>query len=227
MTNIAIIAGRGGSKGIPKKNLINVNGIPLIAWSILQAKRSKAIDSVWVTSDSDEILNIAIKYGAHVIKRPKKISGDKATSESAWNHAIKFIATQKIKIDIIVALQPTSPIRESSDLDSAITYFKKKNFDSLLSVTEIEDFFIWENKKGRPLSVNYDYKKRSRRQSIEKKFLENGSFYIFKPETIYRYKNRLGGNIGFYNLEKYKSFQIDNVSDILLCEAIMKYYKIK
>ena len=227
MTNIVIIAARGGSKGIPKKNLIKINGLPLIAWSILQAKKCKSIDSVWVTSDDDEILSVASKYGANRIKRPKKISGDKASSELAWEHAVKFITLKKVKIDTIVALQPTSPIRESSDIESALNYFNKKKFDSLLSVTELEDFFVWENTKEGPLSMNYDYKKRSRRQSIEKKFLENGSFYIFKPKNLLQYKNRLGGNIGLFALEKYKSFQIDNKSDVSLCEAIMKYYKVK
>jgi CMP-N,N'-diacetyllegionaminic acid synthase len=227
MTNIVIIAARGGSKGIPKKNLIKINGLPLIAWSIFQAKKCKSIDSVWVTSDDDEILSVASKYGANRIKRPKKISGDKASSELAWEHAVKFITLKKVKIDTIVALQPTSPIRESSDIESALNYFNKKKFDSLLSVTELEDFFVWENTKEGPLSMNYDYKKRSRRQSIEKKFLENGSFYIFKPKNLLQYKNRLGGKIGLFALEKYKSFQIDNKSDVSLCEAIMKYYKVK
>ena len=227
MVNIAIIAARGGSKGIPKKNLIRISGLPLIAWSILQAKKSKLINSVWVTSDSNEILDIANKYGAFGIKRPKRISGDKASSESAWEHAINYVTSKKIKIDNIIALQPTSPVRESSDIDSAIIYFQKKKLDSLLSVTEIEDFFVWENKKNKPSPVNYDYKNRSRRQSIEKKFLENGSFYIFKPETLENFKNRLGGKIGLFPIEKYKSFQIDNAADVSLCEAIIKYYKVK
>lgn len=227
MINIAIIAARGGSKGIPKKNLIKINGLPLVAWSILQAKKCKSIDSVWVTSDDDEILNVASKYGANKIKRPKKISGDRASSELAWEHAAKFIISKKINIENIVALQPTSPIRESNDIESALNYFNKKKLDSLLSVTELEDFFVWEKKKSNPIPLNYDYKKRSRRQSIEKKFLENGSFYIFKPKNLFQYKNRLGGKIGLFLLEKYKSFQIDNASDISLCEAIMKYYKVK
>jgi len=226
MANIAIIAARGGSKGIPKKNLIKLNGLPLIAWSILQAKKSKLINSVWVSSDSNDILDVANEYGAFEIKRPKRISGDTASSESAWEHAVKCIISKKIKINKVVALQPTSPIRESSDINAAIIYFQKNKLDSLLSVTEIEDFFIWENKKNRPFPVNYDYKNRCRRQSIEKKFLENGSFYIFKPETLMNYKNRLGGKIGLFPIEKYKSFQIDNLDDISLCEAIMKYYKV-
>ena len=90
---VAIIPARGGSKGIPGKNLLKLAGKPLIAWSIEHALKSSKIDSVWVTSDSDEILSVSVAYGAKAIKRPASISGDKATSEEAWIHALKKIQT--------------------------------------------------------------------------------------------------------------------------------------
>lgn len=227
MSVVAIIPARGGSKGIPRKNLLDLCGKPLIAWSILQAKHAEGIDSVWVTSDDDEILAAAADYGAGTIKRPQDISGDTATSESAWLHAINEIESQNIPIDIVVAMQATSPLRESSDLDDGLALIKNGHYDSLLSVTEVEDFFTWRlNEHGSAESINYDYRNRKRRQQIEKRYLENGSFYIFKPEQLRNENNRLGGQIGLFVMSRHKMFQIDNPEDIPLCKAIMQGYQL-
>ena len=106
----AIILARSGSKGIPKKNIIEFCGKPLIAWTIEQCLSSKYISNIWVSSDSDEILKVASKYGAKTIKRPDILSGDFATSESAWLHSIEFIEKDNY-VDIVVAPQITSPLR--------------------------------------------------------------------------------------------------------------------
>jgi N-acylneuraminate cytidylyltransferase len=225
LNTVAIILARGGSKGIPKKNLIDFCGQPLISWTILQAKLSKFVDSVWVSSDDNEILEIAKEYGAKTILRPAHLSSDSATSESAWLHAINFIEKQ-FHIDIVLGLQPTSPLREIDDLDQSIDLFVKNNYDSLFSANEIQDFFIWENNNKNLNSLNYDFKNRKRRQQIKKKYLENGSFYLFKPRILKENNNRLGGNIGIYLMQKYKMFQIDTKSDLDLCSAIMKSYKL-
>lgn len=222
---VCIIPARGGSQGIPQKNIIDFCGKPLIAWSILQAKAAKNVSSVWVTSDSDEILAVAEQYGANPIKRPDELSGPTASSESAWLHALDTIALQDVAIDIVLAMQATSPIRVADDLDNAITAFEAGAYDSMLSVNEIEDFFMWErDKDGCAQPVNYDYKDRKPRQLIAKRLLENGSFYLFKPEVIKRYNNRLGGVIGFHELGRHKMFQIDNPEDLKLCAAIMSAY---
>ena len=226
LTTVAIILARGGSKGIPKKNLIDFCGQPLISWTILQAKSSKFIDSVWVSSDDDEILKIAKKYGANTILRPAHLSSDSSSSESAWLHALNLIERQFL-IDIVLGLQPTSPLRDFYDLDQSIEVFIKNDYDSLFSANEIQDFFIWEKKANSNLnSLNYDFKNRKRRQQIKKKYLENGSIYVFKPSILKENNNRLGGNIGIYPMEKYKMFQIDTMSDFDLCSAIMKSYKL-
>jgi len=220
---VAIIPARGGSKGIPGKNTLLVAGKPLLAWSIEHALRSAKIHSVWVTSDSPEILDIANTYGARTILRPADISGDKATSEEAWIHALNEIKLS-IEVDLVVCIQPTSPVRGRNDLDEAIAKYRKEKFDSLLSVTQIEDYFEWRMGKSGAESINYDYSNRKRRQDIEVKYLENGSFYIVSPEALVKNKNRLGGYVGFYEQEKYKMFQIDNIEDVALCEAILIGY---
>ena len=219
-----IILARGGSKGIPKKNIIDFCGKPLIAWTILQALDAKGVTDVWVSSDSDEILEVSKRYGANTIVRPKVISGDAEPSESAWLHAIDFIEKQSnCSINYILAPQVTSPLRHATDFSDAIVQIKINGADSLLSVAEIEDFFIWKQKSGAfPKSVNYDYKNRKPRQKIEKTYLENGSFYLFKPQVIRDNSNRLGGNISLFVMDKYKMFQIDNIEDIDLSSIIMK-----
>jgi N-acylneuraminate cytidylyltransferase len=220
---VAIIPARGGSQGIPRKNLIDVCGKPLLAWSILQARDASEIDSVWVTSDDDEILSVAEAYGARPIRRPSEISGNTATSESAWWHALDAIEAQGVAVDLVVAMQATSPLRDASDLDGGVRTLRDKGYDSLLSVTEVEDFFIWRTGADCGAeSVNYDYRDRKRRQQIEKRYLENGSFYVFRPELFRRDNNRLGGRIGLFAMSRFKMFQIDNPEDVDLCSAIMR-----
>jgi CMP-N,N'-diacetyllegionaminic acid synthase len=219
---VAIIPARGGSKGIPGKNLKSICGKPLLAWSIIQARAANSISSVWVSSDSNEILAVAEEYGALPIRRPETLSGDIASSESAWLHALGEIEHSGVNIDLIVGMQATSPIRAPSDLDESIAQVKRENLDSLLTVTEVEDFFTWCIGPNGPESINYDYRSRKRRQLIEKQYLENGSFYVFRPETLRVLSNRLGGKIGMHVMERHKMFQIDNPEDIALCESIMR-----
>ena len=223
-----IVLARSGSKGISKKNIIDFCGKPLIAWTILQALGSKEVSDVWVSSDSPEILGIASFYGANTINRPKEISGDTASSEIAWKHAIEFIEKQSNEsIDYVLAPQATSPIRDSSDFSNAISQIILDKSDSLLSVAEIEDFFIWKKDyQNIPYSVNYDYLDRKRRQNIQKTYLENGTFYLFKPELLNDNDNRLGGDISLFVMDRYKMFQIDNFEDIELSSIIMKGFEL-
>ena len=224
----AVIIARGGSKGIPKKNIIDFCGKPLLAWTILQAKAVSIIDEVWVSSDDNEILSIANLYGARTVLRPQNISNDTATSESAWLHCLDYIEkNEHVNVDYIIAPQVTSPLRVPDDFSEAINKIVDTSADSLLSVAEIEDHFIWEKtESGLYKSVNYDYKNRKRRQHITVRYLENGSFYIFKPYLLRENQNRLGGKIKTYIMDYYKSFQVDNIEDIKLCETIMHGYEL-
>ena len=220
---VAIIPARGGSKGIPRKNLVDICGKPLIAWSILQARAAKGIDSVWVTSDDAEILAVAEAYGASAVLRPAEIAGDTATSESAWRHALDHIESGGCSVDLVVAMQATSPLREASDLDGGLATLRNGGYDTLLAVTEVEDFFTWRfDETAGAEAVNYDYRNRKRRQQIEKRYLENGSFYVFQPRVLRDDNNRLGGRIGIQVMARHKMFQIDNPEDIELCAAIMR-----
>jgi CMP-N,N'-diacetyllegionaminic acid synthase len=217
MKTIVIIPARGGSKGIGKKNIVDFCGKPLIAWSILQAIDTLEISEVFVSSDSDEILNVAKKYGAETIKRPESISSDTATSESVIEHLLYEI---KVSPKEIIMIQPTSPLRKPDDLTKALHQFTAESLDSMFSGSMLNDFLIWKKTpEGILASFNYDFTKRGIRQEREPQYLENGSFYIFKPNII-RSGNRLGGKIGIYLMESWQSCEIDSFEDLELASIL-------
>jgi N-acylneuraminate cytidylyltransferase len=221
---LAVIAARGGSKGIPHKNLLDLCGKPLIAWTVEQARAARGVDVVAVSSDSDAILAAAEAAGAVGVRRPDDISGDLASSESAWLHALDATEARMGRFERVVALQATSPIREPSDIENALATFDRDHLDSLLSVCEVEDYFNWRIGANGPEPINYDYRNRRMRQQIEKRYLENGSFYVLIPSLLREQNNRLGGKIGFHVMERHKMFQIDRPEDVKLCAAIMHSY---
>lgn len=224
--NVAVIPARGGSKGIPGKNLIDFCGKPLLAWSIEHALGSELIDSVWVSSDSNEILSVAESYGVGTIVRPEEISGDSSSSESVWIHALDYLTKKEMDVGLMIGLQATSPLRTSKDIDAGIRLLINDGFDSVFSGATIEDFFIWEESAKGMVSQNYDYKKRRRRQDINKTYVENGSFYIFKPDFLLKNNNRLAGKVGISLMEFWKTFEIDNLEDKIFCEVLMNGYLI-
>ncbi len=220
---LAFIPARGGSKSIPNKNIKLFNGKPLIEWTIKSALKSKLINKVIVSSDSKKILSISKKFGADVILRPKNISGDSATTESAINHCIKSF---KDSFDIIVLLSPTSPIRKKEDIDNAIKKFKLKKLDSCFSASRLNDFLIWKyNKKIKKFkSINYNFKNRGIRQNRELNYVENGSIYVFRRDLIKYKNNRISGKIGMYLMNFWQSFEIDEKNDWKLLEMIQKNF---
>ncbi len=226
MTNVvAIILARGGSKGIPRKNIIDFCGKPLIVWTIEQLQHTKGINSIWVSSDSKEILTVGQASGAEIIRRPAEISRDSATSESGWLHALEIIESKVGMVDIVLAPQVTSPLRESRDMERGLSDFQEQKCDSMFSCSVAEDLFFWEKMSDGALrSVNYNYRNRSLRQNMPKQYIENGSFYLFKPEVLKQYNNRLGGKIGMTKMKFWKMFEIDSLEDLKMCEALMETF---
>lgn len=217
-----IIPARGGSKGIPRKNILEIAGKPLIAWSIEQARASHYVgDEVFVTSDSDEILEISKQFGARPIKRPERISRDSSSSEEALLHALGAIE-ESGPIDYVVFLQATSPVRAPDDIDNAMQQIVREESGSLLSARPVHDYFIWERDSDGCRSVTYDFSNRPRRQDIRTRYMENGSIYIFKPESLKKNNNRLGGKISIYEMDKIRSYQVDDEEDIQICSTLLK-----
>ena len=220
-----IIPARAGSKGINGKNIINFYGKPLIAWSILQARQSKRVSNVYVSTDGEEIADIAEEYGAFIIKRPKELASDTASSEDALLHAINVI-TKIEEFHAIVFLQATSPLRRAFDIDAAVEKFSAESLDSLFSMTILEDYCLWKKVGNGLESFTYAYRNRGRRQEREPLYLENGSIYIFSKELFVKEKNRLGGNIGMYEMPMECSYEIDTEQDLKICEQIMEAMKL-
>jgi N-acylneuraminate cytidylyltransferase len=218
---IAIIPARGGSKGVPRKNVRLLGDKPLIAHSILDAKESQYTDKVYVSTDNLEIAEVSRQYGAEIIHRPNELAGDTASSESALIHALSEIEKTGISPDLIVFLQCTSPLRTGTDIDKAIAKLKAENADSLLSVSPSHRF-LWEEVEGVATSINYDYRDRPRRQDMQPQYVENGSIYIFKPWILKEFGNRLGGKISLFIMSEAASWEIDSALDLEIAESLMK-----
>ena len=217
----AFIPARGGSKGIPKKNINEFAGKPLVVHSIEFALNCSQIDEVVVSTDDDKIAKIALKAGARIVKRPPELSTDKATTESAIHH---FVNKFNNKPDIIVLLQPTSPYRPKGSLENALTHFTKNGFDSLLSITPTHRFF-WRVKEDQTTFAEYDYLSRPRRQDMKTeniRYVENGSLYIFTRKHFDKTGNRLGGKIGYVEWPEEYSLEIDTPLDFNMVEKIFK-----
>jgi len=223
MKYTAVIPARGGSKGIVDKNMVDINGEPMIAWSIRQALSCNEVDQVYVSTDSPKIQEIAIKYGAKApFLRPKSISGDTATTESAVMHFIQWSEENSLILDNVILVQATSPFRYKSSFSDAIKIFESKNADSLVSVTKTHSFF-W--KKSNSMEASYDIYNRPRRQDIKDElYIENGSFYITKLDVYKKHKNRLGGEIVMFEMTPEESYEIDSMTDFHIVELMMKKY---
>ena len=216
---IAIIPARGGSKGIPNKNLIDFAGKPLLAWSILQARAAKAIDVVFVSSDSPAILEVAVQYGASPIRRPDELCTDTASSESALIHALDSIAKEQgADPRTVVFLQATSPLREPADIDGAVAAFHSQGADSLFTDAMLDDLCAWQEEDGVLKGKTFDPFNRGRRQDRKPFYLENGSIYVLMPAHLRKTGNRLGGKIARYTMDYWKSFEIDTLEHVELCE---------
>jgi len=218
---IALIPARGGSKGIPGKNVFPLAGKPLIVHTIEQAIRSSKISSTIVSTDDQAIAETSRKAGASVIWRPSDISGDTATSESALIHAVQTLQNEQGALpDLIVFLQCTSPLRKTDDIDRAIDTLLASGADSLLSVSPSHRF-LWSETNGEAHSINYDFRARPRRQDMQPQYAENGSIYVFRPRNLLASGNRLSGKIVLYKMDEDGAIDIDSLLDMKLAEMLL------
>ena len=219
--NLAIIPARGGSKGIPRKNLQPLDGRPLLAHSLEQARDARAVDRVIVSTDDQEIAEVSRRYGAEVVSRPAELAGDTASSESALLHALDVLREREnYEPDLVVFLQATSPLRHVDDIDQSIALLERKGADSLFSACSVHGF-IWRRLGEDLQSVTYDHTQRQRRQDLDvEDYLENGSIYVFRPWVLREHGNRLGGRMVVYPMDPLHSFQIDEPADLELMEGL-------
>ena len=215
MNILAIIPARGGSKGIPKKNIRLMNGKPLIYYSIKNASNSKYITDVIVSTDDQEIKNISKMCGAEVLDRPIELAKDKTTLDPVIYHATETIERNKnIKYDAIITLQPTSPLLTSETLDKAIENFKDTDCDCIISAINAPHL-SWTKINGKYIP---NYKERLNRQLLPPNYLETGAFFISKRNIITP-NSRIGGKISLFEVPENESIDIDKVSDWIVCES--------
>ncbi len=216
-----IIPARGGSKSIPLKNIKMLNGKPLIEYTIESALKSKKIDKLIVSTDHDAIINICKKYKELiVIKRPSSISDDKSPTELSLIHACQALVKKENNIpNIIVTLEPTSPLRKTSTIDDCIEILLNKNeYDSVMCICETDSCFgnIVDNKfqhiiKNQP----------RRRQDREKMYFETGNVYATKYETLINNQSVLGKKIYPYVVDKISALDINDEDDFIIVESIL------
>lgn len=218
--NVAFIPVRGGSKSIPLKNIKIINGQPLVYWVAKAASESKYVDQVYIATDSDAIRNCVASFNmpkVKVIDRSAESASDTASTESAM---LEF--ANKYDFDNIVLIQATSPLLSYKDIDKGFETFNEKGVDSVLSVVK-QKRFHWDNdENGFAHPTNYDVYNRPRRQEFNGYFVENGAFYITSKKDLLRTKNRVSGNIKVVELNEDTFFEIDEPSDWIIIEALMK-----
>ena len=222
---MAVIPARGGSKGIPLKNLASLNDRPLIAHTIDSALKAN-IDEIVVSTDNNQIAKISEESGVKVINRPDNLSHDRSSSLEAIQHAVDFVK----KYELIVTLQPTSPLRNQTHIDEAIDLISKDdNADSLVSVTKVAHNMVPESiMKINSSGYLVDYLKQKtkvlRRQDKKRYFARNGAaIYITKYEKIQDYV--FGGKIIPYYMNEIESIDIDSIDDLLIAELYLKHRK--
>lgn len=222
MEILALIPARGGSKGIPKKNLRLMNGKPLIAYTIENAKKSKYIRDVFVTTDSKEIEEVSKAYGAAVIERDSELSSDLVTLDPVIYHAMLKAEKETGKFyDTVITLQPTSPLLNVETLDSAIEYFISGNFETVISVVN-KPHLAWGVKDSELVPL---YSERKNRQELPPQYLETGAFVISKRNVVVP-ESRIGGKTSVYEISEVESIDIDDRNDWLLAENLLRRQKI-
>ncbi len=223
-TFLAIIPARGGSKRLPRKNILDLAGKPLIAWSIEAGRQSRYIDKVIVTSDDDEILTIAERYRSDTIKRPDELASDSATSFDAIRHTIENVEFY----DYIVLLQPTSPLRTAQHIDEAIELLMSKSADAIISVTEMDHSPLWSNTLPEDGSMAHfikDEVKNRRSQDLEPHYRLNGAIYICDTNRLLEEKSFFtDDNIFAYKMDRESSVDIDEKIDFFIASILLQKY---
>ena len=216
MNIIAIIPARGGSKGIPKKNLARIQGKTLIARSIAACQESKSISQIYVSTDCPDIHAEAVLQGASVSSRPESLSSDKSTSEDALIYTLEDLRRQGIQPDILVFLQCTSPFTTGEQIDVAINKLIKEDRNSVFSVKPWHGF-LW-TKEGE--GINHDpNSQRKRRQDLDAVFVETGALYVLRVTPFIKQRNRFCKPTLPVVFDD-NNLDIDNEFDLLICQSI-------
>jgi CMP-N,N'-diacetyllegionaminic acid synthase len=229
---IAIIPARGGSKGLPGKNIRPLLGKPLIGWSIEQAFASKYIDEVVVSSDCAEIIELSRKFGANVpFKRPAKLASDNSTTIDVLIHCLDWFEEKNKSFDILVLLEPTSPIREVSDIDNSLRILISKEQGSVVSVCKTEGqnpAFCFKKNDDSKINPYLEIQPTNlRRQEIEPVYFLDGTIYSSFTSSLRNQKSFYHNCTFGFEVPKWKSLEIDDIVDFSMVESVMRHINFK
>jgi N-acylneuraminate cytidylyltransferase/CMP-N,N'-diacetyllegionaminic acid synthase len=221
---VGIIPARGGSKGLPKKNIKNLDGKPLIYYTIKEARKSKYLTNFFVSTENEEISKTVKKYGVEVIPRPKNLAKDKTTSMAVIRHAINYLNKNKmITPDAVVILQPTSPFRKVIDIDTCVKIFLENKFTSVVSVCISKHPPSWNfkivNKKLQKIIKSPQI---TRRQDKSPVYNLNGAVYVASSKNLLEDNFEFGKGHLPYLMSRYQSIDIDTYLDFKIAEMLIK-----
>mgnify|MGYP003338397527 CR=1 FL=1 len=222
----AIIPARGGSKGIPRKNLADLAGKPLVAHTIAQAQAAERVTQAYVSSEDAEIRKVAANFGAAVIDRPDEFIHDNSIQEvdRLLKWTVLELESQGHEIDIVVLLYATSPLREVATIDAAVRMVAEDGYDSVLSLYE-DTTYLWKLDGDTAAPTNYDPATRGPRQKENwNQWAENKAVYAFTRDLLVETGCRLGGKIGYVEMPKWRSVDVDKPDDLELVRAL---YQVK
>ena len=222
---IAIIPARGSSKGLPRKNVRLLNNKPLIYYTIREALGSKSLDRIIVSTEDKEITELAKAYGAEVIARPVDLAQDDTPSLPVFQHAIQHLEeVEHYHPEVIVILQPTSPLRIAEDIDGVIEKFLQTDCDSVVSVCEVEcpPQWMYTLKGDRLQPVIKEEKKTFRRQDVPEVYRLNGTVYVTHRDVIMKQNTVMGNDTRAYIMPLERSIDIDTETDFKLAEVLMR-----
>lgn len=225
---VAIITARGGSKGLKRKNVLEFNGKPLIAWTIEAALASNSIDECYVTTEDAEIAEVALKFGAKVINRPIHLAGDLTSSDEVLSHALNAIEIDSVDDEVVVLLQPTSPLRNAIDIEIAHSIFKEKNAECVISVFEPKHSAAKAYKLEQSGEITGLYNKDAPytpRQKLPQTLQPNGAIYIFYKNEFTKTNKIPRNKIHPYIMTEELSIDIDDIDDFKRAESVMRNRK--
>lgn len=225
---LAIVPARGGSKGLPEKNLKKLLGKPLVVWAIEAGKAANSIDSVIVSTDDERIASVAHASGARVpFMRPTDLASDTASSVDVVLHAIDHLEAAGEKYDIVVLLEPTSPLRDNIDIEAALDMLINSGADSVVGISRVESShpsFTYRKLVGNRIHPFLEKQpKFLRRQDVEPLYFLEGSIYASSISALRELRSFYHENTIGYEFPKWKSLEIDDLADFYMVEALLKH----
>lgn len=219
---VAVIPARGGSKGIPRKNVRMVGGKPLIAHTIAAIRDARRVDRVVVSTDDDEIAQVARAWGAEVVMRPAEIAGDLAKSEDALLHALDVLAEGGCVPEVVLLVQCTSPLTSAQDVDGTVAALLDQEADTAVAVAPFH-YFLWgRDDAGEAMAINHEKTVRLMRQQRRPEFIETGAVYAMRVVGFRQHRHRFFGRTVLHETPAENRLEIDDPEDLVLAEQILR-----